>query len=372
MPPAIKALPISDELVNKMSVHPIPPDLQLRDHALRLISRVLPTSPLASMVVMGMTKSPFDHRGVAYICAVTISAAVAVVLALRMMKAGSASLTIGAHAPFLGALAIHLAIFSGSASVFGARTDVMGSSIQVNAMLVACITHAMVCSSWRPAAAVALITYALTGLFGPILGDIDQPLRIAAMVLVNAMIFGAAMQFRSLVKKSINLSLRNQQLIDELQGANDKLLLISRVDELTGVLNRRGWSEARENVDVQVGLLFADIDAFKAINDTFGHAVGDRVLCEVADALSRVVRPGDVVARMGGDEFAVLFAGVDDGQLDELESRIQAELDRTGAAAQTPWKVSVGAARADHADGFDIAALAADAKLYVRKGTSRQ
>jgi len=96
------------------------------------------------------------------------------------------------------------------------------------------------------------------------------------------------------------------------------LATVSRTDPLTGCLNRRGFEEravaeigsmARRQRSGAIVVL--DIDHFKAVNDTYGHAAGDELLCWVSDTLEQVVRPADAVGRLGGDEFAVLIPEID-------------------------------------------------------------
>jgi diguanylate cyclase (GGDEF)-like protein/PAS domain S-box-containing protein len=89
-------------------------------------------------------------------------------------------------------------------------------------------------------------------------------------------------------------------------------------DSVTGLLNRRGLDNALANVltsaiaeSRQLALLLVDLDYFKAVNDTFGHAAGDVVLREVASVLSQTVRRTDIVGRTGGDEFVVLLPGIE-------------------------------------------------------------
>jgi len=98
----------------------------------------------------------------------------------------------------------------------------------------------------------------------------------------------------------------------------EQMAKIASTDHLTGVSNRRGFEQEFQRVlsaATRYGetgvLIYADLDGFKPVNDTYGHAAGDEMLIEVARVLLENVRPQDMVARLGGDEFAVLLTRTD-------------------------------------------------------------
>jgi diguanylate cyclase (GGDEF)-like protein len=108
------------------------------------------------------------------------------------------------------------------------------------------------------------------------------------------------------------------RMILEYEAVQREMAQQARTDPLTGLLNRRAFlDEVRRHLvrldrEAEAGtLMFVDLDAFKAVNDRFGQAVGDQVLVHVADMLRRLVRPSDLIARLGGDEFAVWLSGAD-------------------------------------------------------------
>ena len=151
------------------------------------------------------------------------------------------------------------------------------------------------------------------------------------------------------------------------------LARISRADPLTGSLNRRGFEErfgaelnAAERSGQPLGLLQIDLDNFKAINDTKGHAAGDELLCWVVESLQETLRPTDWVGRLGGDEFAVLLPGASRGNAEEVADRVRYGLtERVGAS------IGIAVFPIDGAEAEDLH-RAADAELYERKGDRAQ
>jgi diguanylate cyclase (GGDEF)-like protein len=149
-------------------------------------------------------------------------------------------------------------------------------------------------------------------------------------------------------------------------------------DALTGLLNRTGLTEA---VDAgllaaspqatPLALLFLDLDNFKDVNDTFGHAVGDRLLKAVADRLRRALSGADIAARIGGDEFVVLAASHGDETVMAMGQKLIAAIARTyqlGDGISATVGVSVGIAVAPaHGTNPESLLVAADAALYEAK-----
>jgi diguanylate cyclase (GGDEF)-like protein len=172
-----------------------------------------------------------------------------------------------------------------------------------------------------------------------------------------------------LARTHVELTLRWWHQVSRLDAA-------AHTDALTGLPNRRSLfdllDEAHEQ-DAGGALLFCDLDRFKPINDELGHAAGDEVLRLVAERLQAGVRPGDVVARTGGDEFVVLAHGASDEEAAELAERITQALEAPFAVAGTEVEldISIGIARAD--SGLDHHALAeADRAMMADKARHRR
>jgi diguanylate cyclase (GGDEF)-like protein len=147
-----------------------------------------------------------------------------------------------------------------------------------------------------------------------------------------------------------------------------KLDMASVTDPLTGALNRRGLDAAAaselgrvERHGVPVALLIIDLDQFKPYNDTHGHLAGDQLLAWFADTVRSTLRPSDTLARIGGDEFAVLVAHSDADAAEPLAERI-----REACGDRVRHCTGIASAPADGGD-FDSLYRAADLRLYEAK-----
>jgi diguanylate cyclase (GGDEF)-like protein/PAS domain S-box-containing protein len=168
--------------------------------------------------------------------------------------------------------------------------------------------------------------------------------------------------------------------VTEQRALEQRLAALSEHDELTGLLNRRGFRRLAEHTlrgAARTGrcdaVLCVDLDHFKPVNDTYGHAEGDRALQSVAEVLRHTVRDADFTARVGGDEFAVYVVGLQPGEGEVVAARLRANLEAHNAEAATagrPYHLAftVGVAELGAGETLDELLARGDAALYALKG----
>lgn len=170
------------------------------------------------------------------------------------------------------------------------------------------------------------------------------------------------------------------QALEMISEKNAALAAAARLDPLTGLLNLRAFRElmaamASAPAATPYAVAFLDVDHFKSVNDRFGHAGGDAVLAAVGHALSDEARPQDSVARIGGEEFAVLMPGVDAEAAAALGEDLRRAVERTRVEVdgeELCVTVSVGLAiSADDTPSVDALLRCADAAMYLAKGEGR-
>jgi len=170
--------------------------------------------------------------------------------------------------------------------------------------------------------------------------------------------------------------------ITQRKRAQEQILHLANHDPLTGLTNRAlgrdrlmlALARARRNGS-RAAVLFIDLDGFKAINDSLGHAMGDALLAELARRLSAGVRESDTVARYGGDEFLfVLFDIADDHAAERVAEMLLATVSRP--LSLQGREISVGASIGiavfpDHGDSPEDLLSAADGAMYTAKQSGR-
>ncbi|MBE8716534.1 GGDEF domain-containing protein [Cellvibrio polysaccharolyticus] len=167
-----------------------------------------------------------------------------------------------------------------------------------------------------------------------------------------------------------------------LRRLTDELRNLAAHDPLTQVLNRRGLTDAleahfRSRTAAPAYLLIVDIDHFKQINDNHGHQVGDQVLGHVAETLKATVRQGDLVCRLGGEEFVIIAHSTDKGGVMQLAERIRAVIESSEVPGIQPHQsirctVTIGVSDDfTSAQAFDESLQWADVALYRGKTAGR-
>lgn len=167
-----------------------------------------------------------------------------------------------------------------------------------------------------------------------------------------------------------------------LRRLTDELRRVAAQDPLTRLLNRRGLTDGldayfRSRTAAPAYLLIVDIDHFKRINDTYGHKVGDLVLCHVAGVLNASARERDLTCRLGGEEFAVVCLGTDRAGAMQLAERMRVAIERTqvpGIGLNPFIRCTATIGVSDHftsTHALDEAMQQADAALYRGKASGR-
>ncbi|MFN2360617.1 MAG: diguanylate cyclase [Marinobacter sp.] len=179
-------------------------------------------------------------------------------------------------------------------------------------------------------------------------------------------------------KMTDTLGHSTRELERKVEQRTDELNRLARIDALTGLKNRRGLDEAldeeiqrAQRQDAGFGLIWLDIDHFKAINDDLGHQAGDEILCRVALWLKAGLRPYDHPGRWGGDEFVVVLSHCDRDTLRQIASRIRETIERDSIRTGTPVTVSVGGYFCQPGDDVETILRQADQALYRVKQQGR-
>jgi len=169
---------------------------------------------------------------------------------------------------------------------------------------------------------------------------------------------------------------------EKLDEDNKLLQKISRTDELTKLLNRRGFMElGQDAIDLanKYGksgvVVFGDMDKLKTINDTFGHDVGDKAIIATGKILSKVFRKNDIIARIGGDEFAIVATGMDQNSFKTVKEKVEKECELFTKNNKDGFSLSISLGFTTfNQESFALTALLleADIKQYREKRSKKE
>ncbi len=222
--------------------------------------------------------------------------------------------------------------------------------------------------------------------------DVFDRLRKGEKIDRVEAIFRAKDGSRVMLEGSISTRFTNGQLIStrgifrditKRKRLEEELRALSLTDDLTGLRNRRGFltlSEqqlkvARRLMKMMV-LFFIDIDGMKKINDTLGHPAGDRALTETAEVLRGSLRESDIIARIGGDEFAVFSLEGASPDVEGILSRISESINSLNSTEGRPFalSLSIGVARYSHDTSLSVEEMIAEADraMYEQKRSKQK
>ncbi len=214
-------------------------------------------------------------------------------------------------------------------------------------------------------------------------GDVvylSKLLFVAGALLATGLFLGIFLIF-PLIRRQVTEENKLRAMTESLSVRSQNLERAALTDALTGMQNRRYFDDALKEyldefrrVDRPVGLMVVDLDHFKQINDTHGHDVGDEVLRAVGNCLKDMTRYHDVVARLGGEEFAVVAPNMDIEMMTRFAERIRKAIGGMAiVSGNVRLKVtaSLGIAVWDRKEAAESLFRRADQQLYLAKKTGR-
>jgi len=161
---------------------------------------------------------------------------------------------------------------------------------------------------------------------------LGKPFQIA-MSIAALLFFISAIRAGKILSQAMHQSFRLTHELKEAKEIAEKMALI---DELTGLNNRRAFYEQghvltnlSQRSEAELSMIIMDLDHFKTINDTLGHAAGDEALKKVGAVLKKMIRKSDVCARIGGEEFGILFQVTSQQDAAQLAEKLRQEIERT-------------------------------------------
>ncbi len=296
---------------------------------------------------------------------VTALTGVAVVLRLKDVRWKVPRL---AEARTLEALACAVVVVALFARIFWFNPGLpTGFAMMLPAMWVS-LRFSMVASTVFLTGAGTFIVWATLLDRGPLEGipEVEQALLAQGTVGSLTLVVLALAVIRE-SRNALIAELRHLALHDPLTGLANRALLVERLDT---------YLEQPKAPPAAVGVIFIDLDGFKRVNDAWGHREGDLLLDEMARRISAAVRPSDLVARIGGDEFVIACTGISDAsELHDLAERIRhCVAEPYGATSDAPFDritASIGYALSDGKSTSKSLLSAADRAMYVAKRSGR-
>jgi len=274
------------------------------------------------------------------------------------------------------ALAIHLLVLGTAIGVFMWAPPAMLFLLFAPLMLV---TFKL----GRLGTQVAIMIVTITGVVGTLLYPSAALHGQSTAQHLHLLQFFLALMLLTCLPVAASLSARNRltrRLADserQLRAREGDLIRMVATDPLTGLLNRAAFNERIEEIHPEGRLAVAmlDVDRFKQVNDQFGHDAGDRALIHFAAVIGGGIRQGDIVARVGGDEFIILFPDTGESDAETVCQRLATALSRQPLPLDEQiildLRMSCGVAERRAGEAIEAVIKRADQALYAAKAAGR-
>lgn len=229
--------------------------------------------------------------------------------------------------------------------------------------------------------AVGLLFYAIYGT-----DELSSNRGLRVLTHGALLVQGAALVFSTvyiypMLRSHAREEIKLREMTENLSVRSETLEHVALTDSLTGMQNRRYFDDALNEymkefgrIERPVGLMILDLDNFKAVNDTYGHNVGDEVLKAVGKALKDHTRYHDVVARLGGEEFAIVAPNMDESALSQFAERVRQAIAAINISVDNVHlriTTSVGVAAWSGGENAEALYQRADRMLYQAKRLGR-
>ena len=342
---------------------------------------ILLIGPPAALTLVLLTPGVDPSRAALFVVLETATIVLAVVALTALLRALDRSPRTASTAPSVVALLLCAAMWPASFLLLQ-PSDAQGAYLGITFCIAAAATSLTATSAYRPFFLALtlgnLVPMTLLVLLGS-LDDVSRYLAAIGFIFVGA-VFVSFEQAHRTILEAVGARVVEEGLSEQLYEANARLVHRATHDDLTGLANRALFRDVLERriQAVHVGsrelaLLYLDLDRFKVINDSLGHAEGDALLRAASERLRNVVRGDDLLARLGGDEFTLVAPDLDvDGAL-ALAERVRAAFDPEFLVGglRTTVTVSVGVAMSlPGVSALDLMRYA-DAALYEAKAAGR-
>lgn len=214
---------------------------------------------------------------------------------------------------------------------------------------------------------------------GPQGADHSWLYRTIAVIVPILIVLGfIAFYFAHMNRKLVKEATRRIEVEGALRQKQAELYRLANTDPLTGVWNRLKFEAVAEReirrcrrYGYSLAMIFMDLDHFKQVNDDHGHAIGDQVLCRVAELIQAGLRESDFLCRWGGEEFLILAPHLELGEATSLAEKLRQSVAQCQATVEVSLTVSSGVACLDQGEGLDALMKKADEALYQAKSKGR-